>query len=757
MLKKYALRRLGVAQDLGGLRPTVQVCLETVLEQSDALLDDVMAGLQAALLGKHSKVAYGQISKEGRAAVETLCANAQEAHGVFAAALRRAFFAGATLPGLAQPAVRFDDFQLLEEDQIDSNIEIALTQQEVQMAVGDVLAPVHAYVGGLMGWQTVQPQLNPLRPECFVYALRETLTQLVDDPLGRNAIMTQSAGLLGLSLRQLYKELVDWLRTAGIEPATPPGATVSGLDGGGRGNSTPVMARTMLTLDKLRRLLSGELSEPSPVANRDTEFSHTLPAAYSALEDLKLMEHMMRRLAEKAHQAPSQLESADAGVSDRTIAEPTEKSPAKRLGAQLGEEVVRLMIDNLEQDYRLLAPVRTSLRALEPVVQKLVRSDARFFSERNHPARQYLDRITHRSLAYSSVDQPGFARFMKTFDNANSVLTGGDGDAAAFDRVLRRLEAGWARDEQEQRQRAEEAARALLHAEQRHLLAQRLAQEFMEKVENKSVPELVISFLRGPWAQVVAESQLRCVAGTEDADGFHSLVDDLIWSVRVKAARRNRSRLVQLVPAMLVKMRQGLTMIDYPSDRIAAFFDELIPFHEQAFDVPRASAEPNGKPAAAEVMSEDGAQGPDTVPASDFGGSESILDMSDYWMSEAEAQDSGYVDEQHSVSDGMELPADALPEPQQWTAQTLHTGAWVDLAMDGEWVRAQLTWASPHRTLFMFISGNGLAHSMSRRTMERLQAQSLIRLVSDGKVLDQALDAVAQAAISNQSDGETPD
>lgn len=745
MLKKYALRRLGVAQDHGGLRPTVQVCLETILEQSDTLMDDVMTGLQTAVLGKHSKVAYGQISSQGREAVEVLCAQMGAVHDTFAAALRRAIFSGATLPGLAQPAVRFDDFQLLEEDQIDSNIEIALTQQEVNMAVGDMLAQVHAYVSALMGWQTVQPQLNPLRPEAFVYALRETFMQVLEDPVGRNAILTQAAGLLGLSLRQLYKELVDWLRTAGIEPAAQPTVGSSALGGAGGAGAPPTVARTMLTLDKLRRLLSGELSEPAQGGGAH-EFSQTLPAAYSALEDMKLMEHMMKRLAERTHQTPSQLEHPHDGPST----EPTHglvvqaKTPNKRLGAQLGEEVVRLMVDNLEQDYRLLAPVRTSVRALEPVLQKLVQTDARFFSERTHPARQYLDRITHRSLAFSSLDQPGFTRFMKTFDNANSVLAGGEGDAAAFERVLRRLEAGWARDEHEQRQRAEEAARALLHAEQRHLLAQRLAQDFMVRVENKSVPELVVGFLRGPWAQVVAESQLRCVSGTEDADGFLSLVDDLVWSVRVKAARRNRARLVQLVPSMLVKMRQGLTMIDYPSERIAAFFDELITFHEQAFE--------GGRPPtpAAEVQAS-GAEAPTpTSEAADTQASNSLLDMSDYWMSEAEAQDSGYLDEVHNLDPALAAPAETVPEPQPWSAQTLHTGAWVDLALDGAWVRAQLTWASPHRTLFMFISSGGLAHSMSRRTMERLRTQALIRLVSDGKVLDQALDAVAQTAISNQ-------
>lgn len=742
MLKKYALRRLGVVQDHGGHRPTVQVCLETILEQSDTLMDDVMAGLQGALLGKQSKVAHGQISPQGRAAVEILCAQGDAVHAAFSAALRRAIFSGTNLPGFTQPAVRFDDFQLLEEEQIDSNIEIALTQQEVSMAVGDMLPQVHAYVSALMGWQTVQAQLNPLRPEAFVYALRETFLAVLEDASGRNAIQTQAAGLLGVSLRQLYKELVDWLRTAGVEPAEQPMAGSSALGGGSEGVATPpAVARTMLTLDKLRRLLSGELSD-STSAVRVPEFSQTLPAAYSALEDMRLLELMMKRLAEKNRQAPSQLEHGQESHAPTAAAGP-HKVPAKRLGAQLGEEVVRLMVDNLEQDFRLLAPVRTSLRALEPVLQKLVQSDARFFSERSHPARQFLDRITSRSLAFTSLEQPGFSRFMKTFDNANSVLAGGDGDAAAFERVLRRLEAGWARDEHEQRQRAEEAARALLHAEQRHLLAQRLAQDFMVRVENKSVPELVISFLRGPWAQVVAESQLRCVSGTEDADGFSSLVDDLVWSVRVKAARRNRARLVQLVPSMLVKMRQGLTMIDYPVDRIAVFFDELITFHEQAFEGARAPSE-QAEPAA-------------TVPAVDVPeqaldtqASDSLLDMSDYWMSEAEAQDSGYLDEVHSEAPALAAPAEAVPVLQLWSAQTLHTGAWVDLVLEGVWVRAQLTWASPHRTLFMFISGGGMAHSMSRRTLERLRSQSLIRLVSDGKVLDQALDAVAQTAISNQ-------
>jgi hypothetical protein len=79
-------------------------------------------------------------------------------------------------------------------------------------------------------------------------------------------------------------------------------------------------------------------------------------------------------------------------------------------------------------------------------------------------------------------------------------------------------------------------------------------------------------------------------------------------------------------------------------------------------------------------------------------------------------------------------------------------GSWVELMLDGVWLRAQLTWASPMRSLFMFVSRGGKAHSMSKRTMDKLCSQGLIRLVSDGQIVGNALDAVAQTALRNSLD-----
>ncbi len=744
-MKKFMLRRLGVAHDPGSQKPSLQDCIEAVLEQSDALADDVLSGLKASLTQTRSKSVQVVLNPSTKPTIERLYADARSFKETFADNLRLALYGGDTLRTQGQP-LRFDDFQFLEEEQIDANIEFALTQQEIALAVDDALPTLNALMSSLLGWMTVQPHLNPLKPESFVYALRESLQEHVPSDEARTSLMTPAAGLLGIGMRQLYKEVSEWLRSQGVEPVGP--VQHQGAAHGAQKTGESSVTRTLLTLDKLRRLLSGEL-EMAPLNGNIKDFTHTVPASFVALEDMKLMEPMMKRLQERASQAAAAApqDSAPKDMLDNDSSDQGQKSKGKKLGRELGEEVVRMMLENLAQDHRMLGGVRKCLKQMEPVLIKLSQSDARFFSERQHPARQFMDKMTSRSLAFTSEDQPGFAHFQKNLEKSVNILGNSPGDAGTFAHLLTKLEAVWAKEEHEQRQRAEEAARGLLHAEQRNLLAVRLAEDFAERLKNKKVPDIVSAFLRGPWAQVVAESQLQCADGTADTDGYLGLVDDLIWSVQLKLARRNRSRLVDMVPGMLVKMRQGLGLISYPEERIPVFFDELITFHEQAFEGARPATTTDA---------------PDSKsPAADISVVDSVgLPVDEFWMADEEATDSGYL---HGTPERIpEVEENEVPDPvaqMAWSAQSLITGSWVDLALGGVWVRAQLTWASPHKTLFMFISSGGMAHSMSRRTMDRLRGLGLIRLVSDGRVIDHALDAVAQAALRNdveKAGGATP-
>ena len=757
-MSMFPMPRIGVADERANAKPVLRDCLEAVLQQSDRLMDAVLAGLgssKAQQLGSSKGHATGQ-AKAGASlsgtslaqqrAVEFLTAHAREVKITFAMELRTALYNRGAHDMAVKPILRFDDFQFLDEKEIDSNIEFALAQQEVTQAVEDTLPPLNALMSNLLGLISVQSQLNPLKPESFVQALRTSLGVHVDDHDARVVLLTRAASLMGVSLRQLYKDVTNWLRSQGVEPAMPLGAVPGSAGASGGKPIETAVSRTLLTLDKLRRLLAGDF-DPRAAAPAQKDFLHTVPFSVVALEDLKLVEPMMLRLAKRAKQRESTEAQRDGASFGNSGMLANDQPKNKQIGQELGGEVVRLMLENLMNDRRLLPRVRELLKDLEPVLLELSRSDPRYFSERQHPARQLLDRMTHRSLAYSSENDEGFGRFSKALSNGVQVLTGGEGDSAAFARVLRKLEEGWERDEDAQRKRHEENARALLHAEQRNMLAQRVAEDFQKQLADKAVPDMIGAFLRGPWSQVIAESQLRRTDGVPDPDGYAALVDDLIWSMQLKLTQRNRNKLVQMVPNLLVKLRQGLHLINYPEERIPVLFDALVSVHEQAFEMP--------DDATPEVQTPHDGDATTLPPemAVGFDGP----DVDDPWLAESEANESGFLAAE--VHDGLDLTTDsALPDdaqPSPWSVADLAIGSWVELRLEGQWVRAQLTWSSPHLTLFMFVSGRGLAHSMSRRTMDRRRAQGLIRVVSDGNVVGSALDAVAQTALRNNPERGT--
>jgi hypothetical protein len=637
-------------------------------------------------------------------------------------------YSGVKAEAQAQPLLRFDDLQLLPEDKLDENIEAAWAEQEIVLAVEDVLPAFDALVSTLLGWITVQPQLNPLRPEVFVRALRTALVEQIPDAEMRGSLMTPAAGHLGTRMRKLYRELGQWLDSHGIEPAGLPDTGAKTRKGVLRGNpltgdGQSSVSKTILTLERLRKLLSGDLDGAS---SGPQDFLYTIPASLDALQDMMMVEAMVQRLAKRTKEGGASPSAAKTP--------PGQTVDGRQIGQQLGEEVIRLMLESLIDDDRMLVKVRQILVTLEPVLMRLAQSEPRFFSEKQHPARQFLDRITHRSLAFTSETDEGFHQFIRSVEQPVSALLAMQKiSATSFAQVLKILEGAWAREDKVQKASREEAARALLHAEQRNLLAQRLSQEFRERMsadENKNIPAFVGTFLCGPWAQAVAESQL-VYNDTMVADP-HGLVDELIWSVQPRVARLNRTRLVELVPSLLGRLRRGLDVISYPPELIARFFDELISLHEAALEGART------KPVTFKSGQSTGEQV-----------SQELLEAPLVLVQEA--KESGFLE------DDSVMPLDGSNDSQASdqaagvpvAGAELLTGMWVELIFDGNWVRAQLTWVSPHRTLFMFNSAGNKAHSMSRRTLNRLRTQGLMRVVSDGHLVDNALNAVAQVALRN--------
>lgn len=527
----------------------------------------------------------------------------------------------------------------------------------------------------------------------------------------------------------------------------------------GADGSARVSREQLLTLDHLHHLMVGDYDDsfqhaqgaaalPGAVAGQQ-DFLQTVPAAMDALAELQA-----QGLAEITGNRARRMPPLPIALLREQL-----KAEAKSLGQALGIEVVGLMIEKLTSDERLLPPVRKLIANAEPAFLRLGMTDPRFFSDKAHPARQLLEAITANSLAYPSEDAPGFAQFMRNLEDVAAVLTEVYlSDAQDFAALLADFEQKQARHSRETSDAQHVAVQALLRAEQRNLLAEKIALEIRLRPDFISGNRTIASFLTGPWAHVMANERLLGEhGGIGSAKAVYSLtLGDLLWSLNVLQASRHRRRLVKIIPGMLDSIREGLLSIDYPLDESQAFYDELMATHQLAIKpaTDKTEAHPFAHGVSGEFL-ESGDEDGNTEP----------------WLAPTEAQQSGFMEEWAADGPDSESaiprqPDEARIEPGRpevsqpnrlvkspsGSSTGLLLGAWVELLSDNRWVRAQLTWISPHNTLFMFTSDGGRSHSMTTRMLQQLLSAGRLQIISDQGLLDGALDGVARTAMRNSVD-----
>lgn len=756
----------------------------------------------------------GKLLKTNEAA---LCAE-------FGLALRRAIVQAPTERKRAPQALEslsLDQLELMDEDQVQESVALARAQQSTILVAEANLNDLNTLVCSALGHAAVRTESNPLRPQTYVVALKDVLDHLAVPPAARQDWFAVMSTALGPELRNYYALYADKLRAQGVVAAgymvvPSPGQTKAAsqaaldrpeaqasaypasavstprqdtfADSWGRGGSAPAAPMPMgpssgrsnkddalLTLDTLRRLLSGELDniesaalspaesfaqrfsrefesgESQPVAPV-SDFASTVPAAFEALSEMRQVDRVVRKLQERQGAQAKQALPTDNSID---AVRQVMRRHAKGLAQALSLEVVQLMLDNLARDPRLLKPVQDLVRSMEPAMLRLSLVDPRFFSDKQHPARELLLQITQRSLAFDHPQAKGLTEFLaEVHAEVDPLSLMHIEDASPFQQALNTLTEKWQQAQQKQEAEQAKVVAILQHAEARNLLAEKIAHKVESHPDAAMVPAVVVDFLCGPWAQVVAHARITQGAGSKDATKYEALISALLWSVHPELTKNNIAKLTRLVPMLLATLRAGLDSLDFPATQTSAFLEVLMGLHQRAF---RAGAAKEAPTDAAEAAQD----APLTHAQAGVG---RHAQESEPWMAPQEAKDSNFMDvldapaasapaSQDIVVDMLAPVAASEPMPiGEEALDNLALGSWIELRTQGQWVRTQLTWASPHGTLFLFTNGFGATQSMTRRLRDKLLAEGNLRLVSAKAVVEGALNAVAQTAMRNSVD-----
>lgn len=619
----------------------------------------------------------------------------------FLEALGRALSGELTPQSLQGPrslqALSFDELELMDDRQVNDTVELARVQQLVRMSADEALVGLSARLSAAQGLSVIRHEANPLRPDVVVAALMQALRTMHLDEAVRTRWLHAGAVSLGEQLQAYYQELSRRLDRWGIEPASyavvqSPAAKAgvaraAGVSASPRAESVTTAAvpgqAPVLTLDHLHQLLVGNLEHPDAAGETGNAMTRTLAA-----------------------------------------------------------EVVSQLLRRIADDHRLLPTVREMIERLKPALLELARTDPRFFADRQNPARRLLDLITARGLAFTSDQDSTFAPFaLSVMAVVQGLEAPGTQLSQRFAQQLQQLEQALAADAGSRGR----AVQSLVRAEQRNLMAKRVAHEIEGRNDFARVPGVVRRFLQGPWAQVVAQARLDAeIAGGASPRGaaaqrYMDILPDLLWSAQIVQASRNRPRLIKLIPALLKTLREGLESIDYPRTQSEGFFQALMGLHEAAYKaVPTEAGD--------SIQSRHSHSGyPDEASA---------------WLQPAEARDTGFIDDLTIETQPDFLETEPMPMPRDLAdvkadqareqgQVPLSVGAWVDLLDGDRVVRCQLTWASPHATMFLFHAVDGRTISLTRRGLDRLLASSRLHVVADHGVVDDALDNVARQAAIN--------
>ncbi|MBC7704014.1 MAG: DUF1631 family protein, partial [Rhodoferax sp.] len=291
--------------------------------------------------------------------------------------------------------------------------------------------------------------------------------------------------------------------------------------------------------------------------------------------------------------------------------------------------------------------------------------------------------------------------------------------------VLSQLVELWDDPGAKEKRQLAKAIKALQKAEQRKALATIIMTDIHAREDAALVPDSVLDFLCGPWAQVIAHARMADKTGADDPGHFAQLIDGLMWSAQPNLTCKKISTLTRLVPQLLNRLREGLTTIDYPPHRTSGFFEVLMHLHQRGFKPDAEIAPP----------AESRRSRHETNASAPFGENDGL------WIAPLEARASGFID----------LSTNPQPLPAPEALDELVVGSWVALMAEGSWTRTRLTWTSPNATLLLFTDALGYMQSLTRKSCEQLVATGQLQIISLDPIED-ALDAVVEAAMHNSVD-----
>ncbi|HPG61672.1 MAG TPA: DUF1631 family protein [Casimicrobium sp.] len=240
-------------------------------------------------------------------------------------------------------------------------------------------------------------------------------------------------------------------------------------------------------------------------------------------------------------------------------------------------ELVAMMFDFVLARKELRDEIKVLLGRLQIPMLKAAMVDRGFFSRKNHPARQLLNRLADAGIGWSPEDGVHDELFLKIRDLVEHISSDFVDDLGFFTAALVELEQFIAEQEINAKSTVEDET-AEAQAADTHLAAVREAKETVDaRIRQNALPEPVIEFIEVAWQPHLQDALLDGGKESPQYEKAVAVLDELVWSVTPKDQPAERTLLSQRVPSLVRRLREGLKSLS--DDTVTPFFDRLLEVH----------------------------------------------------------------------------------------------------------------------------------------------------------------------------------
>ena len=524
----------------------------------------------------------------------------------------------------------------------------------------------------------------------------------------------------------------------------------SGLDAAGRGRSA--MGSSAMDVNEETRMLTGS----TPLARArmraqgvlgrlkrllidkaggDFESTQLLPPPSPRLQQAmaRAMPSMASDDAGAAGQdgtaaygaGPVQLEQAATVLRQRT----TElKQAASTSSEKATIEVVALMFQAILAEERIPPSVRVWFARLQIPVLRVALADPEFFSALQHPARRLIDRLGSCVLGFES--NVGSAALEAEIKRVVQVIeqypeTGHRVFQLVYDEFEKFLSTYLS--EQSSASRFVSVAQQV---EQKETLSVQYTIELRKLLDDVPVRDEIREFLFKVWVDVLAVASVRHGLQHTETAALKQAATDLLWAASAKPDRNDRARVIQQLPQLLQRLRQGMGLLGYPAGLQDQHIKSVSDILADAF-MSRTEAIPQEQ---LDQLSQRLANLEDYLPEGGVGD----LDLDNDSIEMITGVDASNIE---VISQGGSLPNDAM---RAWAVE-LQIGTWFGLDHNGKLNSVQLAWRSQRGQLYLFVTNGGRCYLIqAARVAAYLQAGLLVPSEEEALTVRATRDALAK-------------